>query len=316
MTGSSIDRSQRFGAVSVRSEPFAKGDWALFVSIAVIWGSSFLLIAIGLESLEPGLVTWLRVGLGAAALAVVPGKRVSIDREDRGRLVTLSILWTGIPFTLFPIAEQYINSAVTGLLNGSTPIMVAIVATFVLGQAPRGSQLGGIVLGFIGVVAISVPSLGEGSTQALGVGLVLAATVCYGFAINLAAPLQQKYASVPLMRSMLMLATIWTAPYGLWDLRGSTFEWGPVLAVVVLGVVGTGVAFAVMAALVGRVGSTRASFITYLIPGISLALGVVFQGDEVSPIAIAGVCLVIVGALLAGRSATPKDGRPSRKVQS
>ncbi len=297
------DRSQRFGEVAERNEPFGSQDWSIFVAIAAIWGSSFLLIAIGLESLAPGLITLMRVGFGAAALALIPGARIDIEPSDRRRVLLLSLVWTAIPFTLFPIAEQYINSAVTGLLNGSTPIMVALVATVVLGNAPKGPQLLGIVVGFVGVVAISLPSLAEGSSQAFGVGLVLGATVCYGFAINLAAPLQQKYGSVGVMRSMLYLATLWTIPYGLWGLRDSSFEWGPVVATVVLGVIGTGVAFALMASLVGRVGSTRASFITYLIPGISLALGVIFQGDEVAPLALVGVVLVIGGAFLASRRA-------------
>lgn len=299
-----IDRSQRFGALEDRTDPFSPTDWGLFTAIALIWGSSFLLIAIALESLHPGLITLLRVGLGAVAISLAPRTGTKIDPSDRGSMLLLSVIWTAIPFTLFPLAEQYINSAVTGLLNGATPIFVALVATVILGKAPRGFQLIGIVIGFVGVVLISAPSLSEGSTQALGVALVLAATVCYGFAMNLAAPLQQKYGSVLVMRSMLWLATLWTLPYGLWGLRSSSFEFGPVLAAVVLGTIGTGAAFLVMATLVGRVGSTRASFITYLIPGIALVLGVVFQGDEVSPLAIGGVVLVVIGALLAGRRTT------------
>lgn len=298
------DRSQRFGALVDRTEPFAPSDWALFGSIALIWGSSFLLIAIALESLHPGLITLLRVGLGAIAISFAPRTGKKIDSSDYRSMLLLSVIWTAIPFTLFPLAEQHINSAVTGLLNGATPIFVALVATIILGKAPRGSQLTGILIGFVGVVLISAPSLNEGSTQALGVALVLAATVCYGFAMNLAAPLQQKYGSVLVMRTMLWMATIWTLPYGLWGLRDSTFELGPVVAAVVLGTVGTGIAFLVMATLVGRVGSTRASFITYLIPGIAVVLGVVFQGDDVSPLAIGGVVLVVAGALLAGRRST------------
>ena len=148
---------------------------------------------------------------------------------------------------------------------------------------------------------ISIPSIGEGSNAALGVVLVLLATVCYGFAVNIAAPLQRRYGSVAVMSKMLVLATLWTLPYGLWGLTESTYEPGPVLATVVLGVIGTGAAFAIMASLVGRVGSTRASFITYLIPFVSLALGVAFLGDEVKALAIVGVVLVVVGAFLASR---------------
>ena len=132
--------------------------------------------------------------------------------------------------------------------------------------------------------------------------LVLGATVCYGFAINLAPPLQQRYGSLPLMSRMLALATVWTLPYGLWDIGDATLEAGPLVAVLVLGVFGTGIAFAIMGSLVGRVGSTRASFITYLIPVVALALGVTFRDDTVAPLAIIGIVLVIGGALRASRA--------------
>jgi drug/metabolite transporter (DMT)-like permease len=146
------------------------------------------------------------------------------------------------------------------------------------------------------VVAVSLKK-----NAALGVVLVLLATVCYGFAVNIAAPLQRRYGSVAVMSKMLALATVWTLPYGVWGITESSYELGPVLAVLVLGVIGTGTAFAIMASLVGRVGSTRASFTTYLIPFVSLALGVVFLGDEVQLLAIFGVVLVVAGAVLASR---------------
>ncbi len=103
------------------------------------------------------------------------------------------------------------------------------------------------------------------------------------------------------MSRMLVLATIWTAPFGVWGLLHSEFGWSAALATSVLGVVCTGIAFALMATLVGRVGGPRASFITYLIPVVSLILGAVFRGDEVSALALLGVVVVIGGALLASR---------------
>ena len=281
---------------------FTPQDWVLFLSVAAIWGSSFLLIDIGLDALPPGLITLLRVGSGALALLLLPKPSVSIRPDDRARLVLLSVLWVGLPFTLFPIAEQYINSSVTGLLNGATPIFVSVVATLFLRQPPRGPLLVGIVVGFVGITFISLPSIGDGASEARGVVLVLAATMCYGVAINVAAPLQQRYGSVPLMARMLVLATIWTTPYGVWDLSEAEWELGPLVAVLVLGVVGTGIAFAIMGALVGRVGSQRASFITYLIPVVSLLLGVTFRDDSVAALAIVGIALVIGGALLASRA--------------
>ena len=281
---------------------FTPQDWGLFISVALIWGASFLFIDIGLDAFPPGLITLLRVGSGAAALLVLPKPKVQIAVDDRGRLLVLSVIWVAIPFTLFPIAEQYINSSITGLLNGATPIFAATVAAILLRQRARGPLLMGIVVGFLGITLISLPSITDGASQARGVVLVLAATVCYGFAINLAAPMQQRYGSLPLMARMLALATLWTVPYGLWDLGDASWEVGPLIAVLVLGVFGTGFAFAIMGALVGRVGSTRASFITYLIPVVSLALGIAFRGDTVAPLAVGGIALVITGAVLASRA--------------
>ncbi len=100
---------------------------------------------------------------------------------------------------------------------------------------------------------------------------------------------------------MLALATVWTLPFGLAGLPGSHVELAPLAAVAVLGLVGTGLAFLLMGSLVGRVGATRASFITYLIPVVALALGVAFQGDHVEAPALVGVVLVVTGAVLAGR---------------
>jgi drug/metabolite transporter (DMT)-like permease len=282
---------------------FTARDWVLFLSVAGIWGSSFLFIAVGLESLQPGLVTLLRVGSGALALALVPRPRRAIERADRARLVVLSVFWVAVPFTLFPIAEQHINSAVAGLLNGGTPIFTALVATVLLRQPPRGAQLLGIAVGFVGVALVSLPSLDDGSSEAVGVILVILATACYGFSVNIAAPLQQRYGSLDLMANVLVLATVWTLPYGLWGIGDSRFELGPVAAVLFLGVFGTGLAFVIMGSLVGRVGATRASMITYVIPVVALALGVIFRDDVVAPLALVGVVFVIGGAFLASRRA-------------
>ncbi len=293
-------------------DQFTSADWGLFLSVAAIWGASFLFIDIGLDALPPGVITLMRVGLGALALAVLPLPRqhTKIRGEDRLQLVTLSVVWVAIPFTLFPIAEQHISSAVAGLLNGGTPIFAAIFAMVLLRQPTRGAQLLGIAVGFVGVVMVSLPSIGDGSSETFGVALVVLATVCYGFAVTLAGPMQQRYGSVNLMAKVLALATVWTTPYGLWQIDDASWEVGPILAVAVLGVVGTGIAFALMGSLVGRVGSTRASFITYVIPVVALVLGVAFRSDEVVALELVGVGFVIGGAVLASRKTATASKRP------
>ena len=168
-------------------------------------------------------------------------------------------------------------------------------------RAPHGPQRVGLAVGFAGVALVSIGSAAEGGTAFIGVLMVLVATLCYGIAINLAGSLQQRYGSVAVMGKMLMLATVWTTPFGVFGITRSHFAIGSAAAVTVLGVAGTGLAFALMATLVGRVGATRASFITYLIPAVSLALGVIFRSDRVTGVALVGVALTIAGSILAAR---------------
>jgi len=282
-------------------EPFATADWLLFASIGLIWGSSFMLIKIGLEDIHPGLVTWARVGLGAVALAVVPATRSPIEREDWGRILQLGVLWVAIPFTLFPLAQEHINSAVTGLLNGATPVFAGLIGAWWFNRVPRGPQRWGIGIGFLGIVMIGVGSSAEGGTAFVGVLMVLVATLCYGFATNMAGRIQQKYGSVPVTARMLVVGFVLTAPFGIRGLTRSELALNSAVAVTVLGVVGTGLAFALMATLVGRVGGPRATFITYVIPVVSLVLGAVFLSETVSVAALVGVIVIIGSAVLASR---------------
>lgn len=283
-------------------EAFASVDWWLFAAVGAIWGSSFLLIMLALGSFHPGLITWARVGLGAGALVLLPGSRIRVRPADWFKIVQLSILWVGIPFTLYPLAEQHINSAATGLLTGATPLCTGLFGALWFGRRVGRTQRLAIGVGFAGVLLISAGSGAAGGTAPLGVGIVLAATICYGFATNLAGPLQQRYGSVPLMGRMLALGTLWTAPFGLFGLAQSDLAIGPLIATVVLGVVGTGIAFALMATLVGRVGGPRSSFITYLIPAVAVGLGAGILHESVAPLALAGATLVLAATVLASRA--------------
>lgn len=289
-------------------EAFSGRDWARFLAIGLIWGASFLFIEIGLEAFHPGAVTLLRVGFGALFMSMLPRARsVAIQAEDRPRIVLLAVIWVIIPLTLFPIAQQWIDSAVAGMLNGAVPIFTAIIASVLLRHLPGRLQILGLMIGFAGIIAITLPSAESGDTAALGVALVLVATICYGFATNIVTPLQQRYGSIPVMARMLWLAAVLLFPYGLFGLSRSTFAWDSLVAMMALGFVGTGLAYLIMGGLAGSVGPTRASFITYLIPVVALVLGIVFRDEIVAPVAIIGSLLVIVGAILASRRETTSD---------
>lgn len=280
---------------------FSAADWARFIALSLIWGSSFLFIAYALEGLSPGAITLARVGLGAVTLWLFPAaRRTKVDRADWPRVGVLSVTWVALPFTLFPIAQQWVNSALAGMLNGAVPIAAGLLAWVMLRRRPGSSQLVGIVVGLVGILLIGIPSLGGGS-EALGVALIVVASISYGLSLNLAPPLTQRYGSPALMARVLAVATVLCLPYGL---AGPGYaDPGPlaIASVLVLGVLGTGIAFVLMATLAGSVGSTRASFITYLIPVVALGLGVTIRGDEVTTSALVGVVLVIAGSVLAAR---------------
>jgi drug/metabolite transporter (DMT)-like permease len=273
-------------------EAFTLRDWGLFIGLALIWGSSFLFIAMGLDAFQPGVVTMLRVAFGASFLALIPRTRATrIDRGDWGRVLFLAFMWVALPFTLFPIAQQWIDSSVAGMLNGATPILTAVIATILLRSLPGRLQIAGLVIGFAGILAIALPSAESGTTAAIGVVLVLVATLGYAVSLNVVAPLQQKYGSLPLMARV----------QGLVGMGESHFEWASFLAVLAIGVLGTGLAFVMMGTLTGSVGATRASSMTYLLPVVALVLGVVFRDEIVAPMALVGVLAVIAGAILASR---------------
>ena len=300
-------RTQVFASATADNEDnFAIQDWGLFCLVSVIWGASFLLIAESLDSLTPGMVTLLRVSLGAVTLWVLrlaSARGQALDPQDRGRVAMLGLIWVAIPFTLFPLAQQWVNSAVAGLLNGATPVLVAVVAALFLRVVPKGMQLLGLGLGFAGILLISLGSASEGSSEAQGVALIVLATVCYGFAFAIAPPLQAKYGAIVLMSNVLAVATVAVIPFGLVNLDENGWAADSLVAIFILGSVGTGLAYWIMSTLVGRVGSLRSSFITYLIPVISLILGVVLRGDSVTALALVGTPITLAGAFLASRRA-------------
>jgi drug/metabolite transporter (DMT)-like permease len=288
-------------AAATRPEdhPLARRDWVALSLPGLIWGSSFFLIAEGLESFEPFLVTWLRVVFGLLVVACVPTTRQPVPRPAWPRLALLGVVWVAIPLSLFPLAEQHVSSSVTGMLNGATPIFTAIVAALIVRRLPPGRQIAGLVTGLVGIVLIAAPTWSDGgSSSAAGVLMILVALTCYGIAYNLAAPLQRTFGSLPVTGRVLAVALVVLAPFGIAAIGGSEFTWGSALAVAALGVFGTGLAYVLMASNTGRYGGTRASTTTYLIPGVAVVLGIAFRGESVEWMALAGCAVALAGAYL------------------
>jgi drug/metabolite transporter (DMT)-like permease len=302
-----VEARLRATAVGTNLEAFGAVEWGLLAAIALMWGSSFFLMDIGLTTLDPAVVTLARIGLGALALALVPrARRTPVARPDLPRVALLGLVWMAIPLTLFPIAQQWIDSSVAGMVNAGIPLTTAAWAALFLRRLPGLRQSIGLVVGFAGIVAVTLPAVpvgaGEGSTAtALGAGLVVLAVVLYGIAANIAVPLQQRYGALPVLLRAQLFALIPVVPLGLIALPRSSFAWGPALAMIPLGVLGTGVAFVMMTTLVGRVGGPRGTVAIYFVPLVAIALGAAFLNERIHPLAIFGTVLVLIGAWIASR---------------
>ncbi|MGH2753665.1 MAG: DMT family transporter [Actinomycetota bacterium] len=302
----SDERSTRASAPagSHSLDAFTSTDWLLLIGTALTWGSSFLWIEIALDAFEPTLIALLRVALGAGTLALFRPARTKVDRADLPAMALVGLFWMAAPFILFPVAQQWIDSSLAGMINGGVPIVAGVVSAILLRRFPPTKTVVGITIGFVGVVVVGWPAVQDSSSTALGAALVFLAIICYGIAINIAVPLQQRYGSLPVVLRAQVVALALTAIPGAFGASNSHFEWASLAAMIPLGCLGTGLAFVWLTTLIGRVGAARGSVTIYFVPLLAIALGVVLRDEDVSPISLVGVVLVLAGAFLASRTQT------------
>jgi drug/metabolite transporter (DMT)-like permease len=288
---------------------FEARDWGLLAATALIWGSAYLLIEIGLEGLEPTAIAFARVALGAAALAAVPAaRRARIGGRDRARVALLGVLWLAVPLTLFPIAQQWVSSVVAGMITGAQPLLAAAIAAVLLRRLPGRRQALGLALGFAGVAAIVLSSAAdEGSSEVLGVGLILIAVACYALSTNVAVPLQRRHGALAVILRALAVAVCVLAVPGVIGLAASSPDAGSLAAMLPLGLLCTGLGYVTFTALVGRVGATRGAVAIYFVPVVAIALGATVRGETVGIAAIAGTAAVLGGGWLTSRPARLGD---------
>jgi drug/metabolite transporter (DMT)-like permease len=276
-------------------------EWGLLASVAAIWGSSFLFIAESLESLQPGFITAARFALGFATLAAFPAARSPISRSDWPGVAAIAVIWMAFPMYLFPVAQQWISSSLAGMINGAVPLFAAVIAAVLLHRRPARTQALGLIIGFVGVVLVSARGGSSTENGYLGVSLLLVAVACYGLGVNLAVPLQQRYGALPVLMRALGIATLLTAPIGLFYLPKGDVSGTSLLALAALGTLGTGIAFVAMTTLVGRAGATRGAVATYFIPIVALLLGITLRDETAPLLALVGITLILIGAGLTSR---------------
>ena len=270
--------------------------------MALTWGSSFILIDIIIRYAPTTFVPFGRSLFGMIALFFVPGSRDHIAREHRTRLWVLGLIWMALPFFLFPIAERTVASSIAGMMNGALPVVVIVVTSIWMRTKPSGQRIVAILVGFIGIVLIAVPSINDGTTADVkGIFYLLAALMCYAVALNMARPLQAIYSPATLMLRVVLISTVLSAPLGIIALRSTRFSLALFGSTVILGALGSGFAFLLFGTLLKRTGTVRAMIPTYFTPIVGTLLGVLFNGEKVLALSLIGMLIVIFGAWLTSR---------------
>ncbi len=288
-------------------------EWLLFGLLGLVWGSSFLWIKIAVQEIGPVTLVAFRLLLGLVGLlAVVAARRPPLPsgRHTWATLGLLGLTNTALPFILISWGEQFIDSAVASILNGTVPLFTLVIAHLSLhDDRITPARLLGLLTGFAGVVVLVRRDLGP---QALGGSLlgqlaVLAAAVSYAGSSVLARrnlrqvdPIMQAFIPLIAADAAAWLAIPWLeAPFHPPRLP---LTW---LALVWLGLLGSCLAYLLYFHLLHALGPTRATMVTYVFPVVGLILGVVFLGERADWHLVVGAALVAASIAVVNRRPRP-----------
>jgi drug/metabolite transporter (DMT)-like permease len=276
-----------------------------YLALALIWGSSFLFIKVGVRELHPLYVTLGRVVAGAlAVVAVLLVTRGKLPRDPRvwGHLAFVGAVGVAIPLTLFGYGEQRVSSVLAGIWNATTPLVALPVAALVF-RTERMTlrRLAGIVIGFVGVLVVLGVWQGVGGARLTGQLMCLGAAVCYGVAI----PYQRRFLSQPgvsgvaipagqLLTGAVMLLIVTPLVAGA-PPAPSRLSIDVVASVLALGALGTGLAFVLNFRVIRFAGATTSASVTYLIPIVATVIGVVVLNERLNWYQPVGALVVLTG---------------------
>ena len=285
-----------------------------YLLLALIWGFSFYLMMIGLQAFTPVGVAFSRIGFGAVTLIIVSlvMKTPLPPRWAWKYLFVLSLLFVSIPWMLFAYAETRVSSALAGIFNGATPLMslVAILLVFPE-EKPTRQRILGLLVGFIGVlVVIGIWNTGEAENGAgidfIGVGAIILAISCYGFAFPYARryltgpTVRETIAPISLATGMMLFGLVVTGPIvAFTGITNAEMTAGPLLAMVALGVLGSGFAYVLNFQVVTKADATTASTVTYITPLVAVIVGAVLLNEHITWNQPVGGFIVVLGAATA-----------------
>ena len=279
--------------------------------MCLIWGIPYLLIKVAVSDVSPVTLVFLRTVIGALILVPIALARGSFGPALRHWkwIVSYTVVEVALPWFLVSDAELRLSSSLTALLIAATPFVGVMLGRLTGSDDPFGARrLIGLVVGFVGVAVLVGLNVSVRDIGAAGeIGLV---AICYA-----AGPLiiSRKLADAPpigVVALSLVLPAIVYAPLGLSHLPAAIPPPQVLLAIGLLGVVCTAIAFLLFFALIAEVGPVRATIITYVNPAVALALGVVVLGEPLTIGAVAGFALILAGLFLATRRAKQASARP------
>ncbi|MBJ7331496.1 MAG: DMT family transporter [Solirubrobacteraceae bacterium] len=294
----------------------SRRSWGTLLAVAAIWGSSYLFIKVALEDLSVGWVVFSRCALGAAVLVALATHRGQLGAL-RGRwrpVIVLAIVQVAVPFVLIAAGEQEIASGLAGILVASVPLFTALLALKLdPSERTRGLGLVGLFAGMVGIVLLFGLDLHGDSAAIIGGLMVVLASL--GYAIGgfyLRAHLIDVPPAATASGTMLVSAAL-TLPLALATMPDHAPGLDTVASLLVLGMGGTGIAFAMFYRLINEAGAARAVLVTYIAPVFAVAYGALILDEPVTAGAIIGMVLIVSGSWLAAGGVS-RSG-PSRSTE-
>jgi drug/metabolite transporter (DMT)-like permease len=291
----------------------------MLLALAAIWGASYMFIKIAVRDLSPAMVAWSRIALAAIVLVGLAASQ-GVLGEMRGRapmLALLAAVQIAGPFLLISAGEVEISSSLAGILVTSTPLFTALLAIWVdHEERSQGLRLGGVLLGVVGVAVLLGVDLGGSGNELLGGLAVVLAGLGYAVGALLVKHRFSGVAPIGVAAWVMVASTAWLTPAAVVTFPTSTPDLGPVASVVVLGVVGTGVAFAIFYRLLARVGPAKTWVLTYLAPGFAVVYGATLLGETITVATLVGLALILAGSWLAAEGRLPTRRRVAAATSS
>jgi drug/metabolite transporter (DMT)-like permease len=286
------------------SDRTARIDWAIFAALGLFWGSSYLFIKIGVETLSPFTLIAGRLAVGATLLAVVlaaSSQRLPRNRRTYGHLAVMAVLNIVIPFSLITWGEQSIDSALASILNASVPLFTIVLAALFLADEPiTVNRVVGLLVGFGGVVVLTGPSLSGSGGSLTGELAMIGSSIAYASGNVYARRYVRGLHPMVTSFFQVFFALLATAALALLFERPLAVSVQPstILSVLWLGVFGSALAYLAFFRLHARWGSTRSSLVAYVLPVVGIALGFLVLHEAIDIRVLAGTALIIGGVAL------------------